>query len=320
MIEIGQKTFRFFYNKLGVFVTFLALILIFLGFVKEWGNFLKFSWSFHPEFILISFVAYACQLLLMFFIWHLIVSALTGNNNIKLNSNAYFLSAIAKRIPTPLPFLGIRYSIYRKSSQNEPSIVLIGSVLELLVLIIAGSIFIPITGKMLTPNNPIIEWTWTISLAVSIFLFIPSGILSLINKIIAKFGKGIILPTITIKILLFWVGLSILAYAFNTITVHYLIIGISDSHVSIQDTILAASLYYLLTYITMFLAGGLGIKEFVFGYTMRQYMAFPSGVIVSLVIRLLMISVELAATIVVKIILQSSESSVEADPNKEHFN
>ena len=97
--------------------------------------------------------------------------------------------------------------------------------------------------------------------------------------------------------------------------IYFLILGIIKQPITIQETVIASSFYYMLTYVTMYLVGGFGIKEIVFGLLMRQSMAFPVGVLIAFIIRLMMIIVEgvahISASQIYKLERFSEERNIE---------
>lgn len=295
-----NRLFHSFIGRLGIIIPIVVILILLIGIISEWDGLRSFPWSINPYFLLISASAYACQLLLMFMIWHFIMGEIDGQRNIKLNLNAFFYSSLAKRIPTVVPFLGARFQLYKKNSQSASSSVFIGSIFEIVVLLISGGMFISISGIIFDSITFPYSFTWIISLLLGLFLLFPKFYKSLIGVINNKFGTKIVCPALSPKTFLSLIGISLVTYVFNAIAIYFLMIGITKQPLAFQDTITASSFYYLLTYVTMYLVGGFGIKEMVFGFMMRPHFVFSIGVLIAFIIRLMMIFVEAIAYIFVR--------------------
>lgn len=310
-----KKVSQVFSNKLGIIIPFFVFLFLVYGVISEWVGLKQFSWSINPLSIFISLIAYACQLALMFIVWHLIMTRIVGHGNLRVNMNAFFYSSLAKRIPTFVPFLGVRFHVYNKTSQSKPSYVIIGSLLEVFVLIIAGGIFIPILGAITDPTVLLYRYLWIVSVLIFLFVLYPKGFVSFINHIYKKLKLETVSTPINRKILLSLIGISLITYIFNSMAIYFLILGITKQPITIQETVIASSFYYMLTYVTMYLVGGFGIKEIVFGLLMRQSMAFPVGVLIAFIIRLMMIIVEgvahISASQIYKLERFSEERNIE---------
>lgn len=294
------KLFHSFLEKLGIIIPIVVILILLFGMISEWDGLRAFPWSINLYYLLISASAYACQLVLMFMIWHIIMGEVDGQRNYKLNLIAFFYSSLAKRIPTVVPFLGTRFQLYKKNSQSASSSVFIGSIFEIVVLIISGGMFISISGITFNSIAFPYSYTWVISLLLGLFLIFPKFYKSLIGVINNKFGTNIVSPALSPKTFFSLIGISLVTYVLNALAIYFIMIGITKQPLAFQDTITASSFYYLLTYVTMYLVGGFGIKEMVFGFMMRPHFVFPIGVLIAFIIRLMMIFVEGIAYIFVR--------------------
>ena len=269
MESIAKKISGLLGKRISLVVSCLALIFILLNVIKEWENLINFGWSLILSNIVISFLSYVFQLLVMFCIWHLIIVSLTPSATIYSNANAFFLSAVAKRIPTPIPFVSVRFSSY-KFSQNKTAIIIIGSILELLVIVVGGCLsvllFLFWTHIQTNDNN----WLMYFSILTLLITLTLVGIPSLTKILSIRFGDKttpIKISAITISL---WIGLSIISYMLNLITIGFLINGISTVHITLHDALLPSVVYYSLTYVTMYFLGGFGVKEMVFGVMLQK--------------------------------------------------
>lgn len=303
------KTARYLSKKIGIIIPFIVFLFLIFSVFNEWDRLKEFPWSINPLWIISSLIAYTIQLLIMFYIWHLIMINITGQGNLILNIKAFFYSSLAKRIPTVVPYLGVRYHIYKTKSPSESSSAIFGSLLEVFVLIISGGIFISFCGLVFNTAVLLYRYTWIVSMIIGIFILYPKGFTSFFNYFRKRSGRETIFTLISPKLLFLLVGESLITYAINAIAIFCLINGISEQYTPIQDTIIASSVYYLLTYVTMYLVGGFGIKEMVFGLMLRDYLIFPAGVIIAFVIRLMMIFVEALMFLAVRQIFKSESSS-----------
>lgn len=286
-------------KRIGLLVSLAVLIVVGFTLIKEWESLKNFPWSINIFNVLISLICYATQLAIMFYIWHLIIKTISNQSELMVNLNAFFLSAIAKRIPTPLPFVGVRFDAY-KNNQGKSKVVIVGSVLEIITLITAGLVitilFVIIKNIGLTNSLWLI---WLIALII-VVVFTPWVFTKIYSQLVIKIDNKFLLNPPRNKEIYLWIFLSFISYIINGLMIFFAISGITNLQVLLTDVIIPASIYYLLTYVTMYLFGGFGIKEIVFGLMLNKIILFPVAVLISIVIRLFMILVELLAFVIIR--------------------
>jgi uncharacterized membrane protein YbhN (UPF0104 family) len=297
----------------------LLLVLLFIAwsFYREWDAILVFPWVVEPVRLLVSFTLYAVQLLLMFAAWRSMVRFMGGSVPLGLDASVYFLSAAARRIPTPVWYLGSRFSLYPPELVT-PAAIVVCSVLEVALVLLAGLVFV----IFMIPFYPVMPGIYAVfsvlvgAVLVAVFYRSPNLLVLLINRFFDWFKKKRVDASIGRKNLFEWLFLYLLVYLFNAGSMYFLIIGIMDVRPEVGAVTAVSAIYMILAYVSMFLTAGFGLKEIATSFFFARWMPISIGIAVALLYRLLMTIVELVFVALVKLLAARTERGALARQDK----
>lgn len=277
-------------------VAVLVVAVIGYSLYREREALLAFPWTLRPGWLALSAAGYALDLFLLFLVWHRMIQFFTGRALWRLNARVYFVSAAARRIPTPVWYLGSRFTLY-PAEQVPGAAVLACSVLEIAFLMLAGGVyyllFLPFYGFTSQPG-----WlaAGAAGLAFLAFnLMRPNLLIGWINRVLGWLKRPPVQVSLRSRNLLEWFALYMAVWFLNGCAFYALVRGCMTIPASFADLTGVATLYLLIAYVSMFLTAGFGLKELVTGLLLTAWMPFTAGVALTLVYRVLMASVELLA-------------------------
>ncbi len=278
-----------------LFIIILTIIVLGFGFIQDKNFLLKFPWTFNLKFLAYAFIAYSAELSLLALLWHQLISHFSGTKIGRTNFYIYLVSAAARRIPTPIWYLGSRASLYSSSSVSLKT-VMSGSIIEMALLLISGlfilAIFIPLYSFSKS-------WYWWFTSIIPIIAFMvfwkePDMLVKIINWGLKKFKKVELTASMDRNLIIRWIFLYSLIWMLNGLAFLFSIKGLTAISIPSWDLFGLGTIYLLLAYISMFLTAGFGLKEIVVGAIISQWMPFTVGVILSFAYRIIMTIVELA--------------------------
>lgn len=289
-------------------IAFVLLLLVILtivwSFYREWDAIGSFPWKIQLVYLLLAVSAYSLQLLLMFITWHRMVQSMTLVSNINLDAGVYFISAAARRIPTPVWYLGSRFTLYPPDSVPS-SVVMLCSALELALLGLAGTISLVI----FVPFYSGLHWEYTMIIIIAGLIIVgtcigyPAFVVQLINILLGWLKKKKIDYKISRSHLIEWTRNYIGVYILHALALYGTILGVIDIHMGINDIMIIGTIYMILAYVSMFLTAGFGLKELATGLLFTRWMPFSIGIVITLLFRVLMTLVEILFVIFVKIFI-----------------
>lgn len=279
---------------------YLFLVVVVLGILlfilyKEREIILNFDWNINIANLLLASLFHSIGLGITYIVWSLMIYRLSGYKNHVVNLRIYYISTIAKRIPTALPYIGTRFGFY--SDIGIPSNIILNCILfENILITLAGLlvffIFLPFYTFVLIEN--VYLFIMIVVLILVSLLWKPNMIVEIINFIYRKLNKKPIEIMISNKDILVWLSLYSLPWFFAGLSLFFLMNSIgSFMNPNLIDTIGISSIITLVGLFSFFLPGGLGIKEIAGSTLLSAWMPFSVGLLITVLNRILQISDEL---------------------------
>ncbi len=271
----------------------IILLLIFggLGFTlyQYRQDFIDFPWKVHAPTLVASLIFHALALWVTYFVWYLMIRSLDGFDDSWLTIRFYFLSTLAKRIPTSLPYIGSRIVLYRQVAVPE-SAVLNAVFFETLLIGIAGVFFLVcLLPFFQTGFSP----PWTITLVGSSFLAFfllihrTDRLIHWGNKL---FRKMKLAPTERVphpREIFRWTLLYTLPWLFAGISLKMAIWGLTGIDLPWSTAMGISTLATLVSLLNLVLPGGFGLKEVTMAALLSVWLPLPVAIIFSLLYRML---------------------------------
>ncbi|MFV9506372.1 MAG: hypothetical protein AB4911_17615 [Oscillochloridaceae bacterium umkhey_bin13] len=128
----------------------LAVALVIVA--RDWANLVAYDWRFDGPYLALSAVAYAGALALAVVAWATVMRALRAHLAWRQHARFYLYSWLARRLPTPAPFVASRVLLYEQAGV-PPRLTLIGMLWEQIMLIASAGVLVVI----LFPLTPLLS-------------------------------------------------------------------------------------------------------------------------------------------------------------------
>ncbi len=278
------------FSKLITFLVF-GIVIVILGFFlyRERQEILSFPWKIKLINLLAASFFHSVALGVTFIVWSMMLHRFSGFNKHWDNFKIYYLSSLAKRVPTSLPYIGSRISLYAEKKVPLP-IIINCIALENILFTISGIIFflslLPfysnIDKKIVAPISII----GIILIAIS--LTRPHIFLEVTNWILQKLRRDEIRFTIKRKDLLLWIGVYSFSWIFAGISFHFLLTSLGEfNYPPFVDTLGISSVFTLVGLISMVFPGGFGMKEITAGMMLTSWIPFSTGLVITIANRVM---------------------------------
>jgi glycosyltransferase 2 family protein len=271
----------------------IPLVVIGLMVVLVWRNYesiLDFPWRLHAGYIGLAAVFHSLALWVTFWVWHLMIRALGDFGALAPNVRFYYVSTLAKRIPTGLPYIGGRLLLYKQVNVSAAA-VLNCIFLENLLIGTGGILFfVALLPIYAAPIEPVVRVGLTVLGCVLVAaLLLRSGFaVEFTNWVLARLGKAGLERFPTRRELFAWIGWYVLPWPLAGFSLYYALLGFTDAvTVSVQDALMISTLATLVTLLNFVIPAGLGLKELTLAALLTPWMPLPTAIVVSLLYRLL---------------------------------
>lgn len=271
----------------GIFLLVPAIVGIVV--VREWDILIAFPWRFDVRYLILTIVFHSLALGVTFLVWHSMIVRLGCFDDLRLNFRFYYVSALAKRIPTAFWYVGGRLVLYRQVG-IAASTVLNCIFLENVIIGIAGVFtflaFLPLYSRFLRVG--VIPFALAGIVGVVGLLARPQVFVDVTNWILKRFGKQVLDRTPARKDILLWGGLYILPWIFAGFSLYCATRAFSDNiGLGSADALGISTLAMLVALLSTILPAGFGLKELTSSVLLSYWMPLSSAVVISVAYRLI---------------------------------
>lgn len=271
-----------------------ALALLGLAIVRDWETLVSFQWQLDGMSLAKMALLHSLALGTLFLAWHLMMCRFAGLDEWRINFHVYNLSILARRIPTPIWYIGGRLYLYQK--QHVPiAIVLSATTLEAALIGLSGVICYMLLLPWYTYAQ---EWPWWLLLvgagALLLALVVRPGLfVDLINLALRLFKR----PLVEVSIMqtdLLMLGLVYLATWFlDGIALYFMVSALFPAPPAIPDIVSVSTISALVALLTLALPSGFGLKELTMGTLLSIWMPVSAGIVISVLYRLVQTILEI---------------------------
>ena len=258
------------------------------------------SWHIRPGLIVLTLLLHSLALAATFVVWHLMISHLGGFSDLKSNLRVYYVSTLAKRIPTAFWYIGGRLLMYGEvgvlASQVINCVVLenvligIAGVITLLALL---PFYSGVAAARMLPLGLVA------ALGLTALLLRPRVFVDATNWVLRRFDKREIDVAPTRAQIALWSAIYILPWLFAGgafyCATHALI-----GHVELDliDAMGISTVSMLVALLSLLLPAGMGLKELTSSALLARWLPFSAAIAVSLAYRLLQTANEMVWALV----------------------
>lgn len=282
-----NKSKRFNFVALGL--TGMVGIIILYILLTQQEQIKAFDWQFNGVFFIGLLIFHSLALGATFWAWHLMMARLGGFYDIRKSFRFYYVSTLAKRLPSGIPYVGSRLVMYRQ--QGVPTAAILNCLLlENLLFGLSGVL----TFLSFSPFYTGIPKGITLPLSVIALLFViafivrPQIIIDMTNWGLRKFSKQPIDSTPVRKDILIWLAIYTLPWIFASGSL-YCAIHAFTSDITLQwfNAIAISTLSTLASLLNLLLPGGLALKELASSTLLTAWMPLSTALIITLSYRVI---------------------------------
>ena len=271
----------------GIFL--LVFVMVGIVILRDWETLISFPWRLHFGYLGLTLFFHSLALGVTFWVWHLMMARLGNFADIQMNFRYYYLSTLAKRIPTSLWYIGGRLVMYRQVGVAASAVVNC-VVLENLIIGIAGVCTFIALWPFYTniPNTGIFPFTIAGIIGLVGLLARPQVFVDVTNWGLQRLGKQALDYNPKRRDILLWWGWYVLPWIFAGCALYCAARSFTDHvNLGLVDAIGISTLTMLVALLSTLLPGGLGLKELTASVLLLPWMPFSSALMISLAYRLL---------------------------------
>ncbi len=272
----------------------MALLLLagMLGFgalviVREWDTLVAFPWQFRWEYILGFALMHSLASGSLLLAWHLMMRRLAEQSNWRGDFSIYSLSLLARRLPTPLWYVGGRVYLYGQRAV-PPFIVLGVTGLEAVLLGIAGIIcyFLLLPWYAYSQGLPwqVLLVPWVIALAT--LALRPNLLIDLVNWVLRRLDRPLLDVSITRSSLTLWSLVYLATWFLDGMGLYFAVGALLPKPLPLPDVIGVSTVSALVALASLVLPGGLGLKELTMSVLLSAWMPLSAAVAISIFYRI----------------------------------
>ncbi len=257
--------------------------------IKQWKDILVFPWLIDIKFILLVLIFHTLAVAATFWAWHLMVARMGGFKDIRSDIYFYYVSNLAKRLPTSIPYIGSRLVMYKRAGISQAAIMNC-IVLENLLIGMAGVIiffiFLPFYSSV--PKGIVPPMVAVELILITGLLARPQFIIDITNWVLIRFKKEGMTRIPSRRDILIWIGVYTLPWIFAGLSLYFAFRGFSSINtISVMDAIEISTLSTLVSLLYFIVPGGLALKEMTSSALLTAWMPFSIALVITMVYRLL---------------------------------
>ncbi|MBX3049993.1 MAG: flippase-like domain-containing protein [Caldilineaceae bacterium] len=258
--------------------------------IKNRQMILQFPWQIHWPSLLLASAFHSLALLVTYWVWHLLIDRFSGFNDPWANLRIYYVSTLAKRIPSSIPYISGRLVLYRQVGVSS-AVVLNSILLENLLLGIAGGFVLVIFWNLYTGEMPAYVAYSLAAIALALLTGIAlrfDALRNLGNRLLRRLNLAELEHSPTARDFLLWTSLYALPWLLAGASLYFGVRGVTDSvRLTLGDALAISTLSTLVSLLNLILPVGFGLKEVSMSALLLPWMPTSVAILFSLAYRLL---------------------------------
>lgn len=278
-----------------------ALLFMVLAVAGDLDTLIAFPWQFNWECLVVMVMMHSLALGTMFVPWHLMMRRLAGQEDWRNDLSIYSLSILARRIPTPLWYVGGRVYLYRKR-QVPSAVVLSASGLEAGLIALSGLICYVLLLPWYTFAQP---WPWQIVVGAWVTMALllavrPNLLIDLANLGLRLLDHPSIDLSVARSSLLLWGTMYLGTWLLDGLGLYFAISVLLPSPLPLADVVGVSTTYALVGLTALVLPGGFGLKELAMSALLSVWLPLSAGIAISVFYRLAQTLIEASWALVAR--------------------
>ncbi len=272
-----------------------ALMTIGVGGMVIWvlyrqrADILIFPWRLSLMYLLLVSFFHSIALGATFWAWHAMISRLGNFTDFRLNFRYYYVSTLAKRLPTSLPYIGSRLVMYRQEGVSGAAVmncILLENLLVGVGGVIVFLLFIPFYTS--TPANITMILLALAVVLITALLARPQIVVEFSNWILVKLKRRALTSMPNRSDILIWVGIYTLPWFFAGASFYCLPRALSTiTALGAFDALSISALSTLVSLSNFVLPGGLALKELTSSALLTPWMPLSAALVITIIYRVI---------------------------------
>lgn len=271
---------------------------------SNWEEIIQFPWRLNWKYLAIVLLFHVLAVAATFWAFQLMVARLGGYRDWRGGFRIYYLSILAKRLPTSLPAIGGRLVMY--GQVGVPAAAVLNCILLETLLIGLGGVLVFLVFQ---PFYSIIPPGVALPLfAAGVLLFVgllvrPQLFIDFTNWALKRLNKQGLTQAPGRSDIVVWVLVYSIPWLLSGVAFYYLPRAVSGIEgPGFFDALGITTLATLASLLSLILPGGLGLKEFASTALLTPWMPISTALIISLMYRLLQTGMDIAFALIALLI------------------
>lgn len=251
---------------------------------------LVFPWQIDIPSLLLAAVLHSLALWVTYWVWHLLIERLGGFDDHWANLRIYYISTLAKRIPTSIPYISGRLVLYRQVGVSSAA-VLNSILLETILIGIAGVFVLVIFWNLYTGEIPtyVVYALTLVALALLVGMALRfDTVRHWGNRLLRRFNVAELEHSPTARDFVLWTGLYTLPWLLAGGSFYFAIRGVTASvTLSAGDALAISTVSTLVALLNLVIPAGFALKEVSMTALLLPWMPASVAILFSLCYRLL---------------------------------
>ena len=276
-----------------IWAVLMTAVALAIGYqvVKNWQEISQYPWRLDYIQFLKASLAFSVSLMISVLCWSLILRQLGSSNSFGTNARLYCTTNLARRLPTPIWFLGSRMMAYKEMGVRKGT-TLSAMMLEGIVTAFGGLV-VAIFSLPFGPYAQVVQQSvgvFPFLIPIIIFVIRPAWLFAIVNVVLRR----VKIQTLEVKLrpldMLIWSGLFATNWTLGGLLLYYLVNVVYPISASLAPAMIniwsVAGVVTLLGHLTMLLPAGFGVKQLIAAYLLSFYIPWPAAVLVAILSRL----------------------------------
>lgn len=289
----------------------VTLSVAFLGYFlyKNWSTITAYHWRVDYLALALSALLHLGAFATGILGWHSIISRLVGIDDLALNARIYSFSVVARRIPGTAWEIATRVVMYSEWGVSK-AIVGLGSLLEILVTMLAGSVlYLALSPFTASYASRFGDWPLLAALGLGAILTHPR----LVTYVVRKVRRDALPVALRYPDTLRWFWIYVVDWIIGGLVLFATVRTIYALPYSYLLQVIADwTLTGVLTSFITFVPSSLGLREVTFTLLLSRYMPEHVAIVAAILVRLLMTVYSLLWLLVATRLGKTKEKSLHA--------
>jgi uncharacterized membrane protein YbhN (UPF0104 family) len=294
MAQLETKVIKVFLKFFIVAVT----LFFFIRYVYEnWRVVSLYQWQFKYGLLAVSFGLVFLNFLFFIQIWRSLLQKLSSKLPFKKAFKIWFYSNLGKYVPGKI--WSVMGMVYMCEKEGIPKAATLSSaILNQLLNIIGGLILVLILSgtKFLRGMSKLYYLPLILVFVISLY---PRVMEKILNWGLKKLKKEPVKVNLSFKENLFFTLLFMLAWGVYGVAFNIFILSLTDSSFNLWPFLTSIFAFsYILGFLSIFVPGGLGVREGILVYYLSSYFPLPVAALIALLSRLWMTAAEVLGLLI----------------------